>query len=149
MADGHALVEINTKGEAKLNNYHFYDIRLTDNEIEEELAEQILSQLSNGINNVMVLAVFKVEWLMSNHPEYGIECDGIDIHLENYTIVVDNYKEFYREQLTEWTKYDPLEDENGEKLYHEDIVEWEEFYGEDFTPYVRKPKSIFGSDYLK
>lgn len=149
MVDGHALVEINTKGEAKLNDFHFYDLRLTGCDIEEDMAEQILSQLPKGISDVMVLAIFRVEWLMSYHPEYGNECDGVAIHLESHNIVVDNYKEFYREQLTELTKYEPLEDENEEKLYKEDIAEWEEFYDEDFTPFVRKPKPIFNIDYLK
>ena len=130
MLDGHALVEISTKGKVKLKECHFYDIRLYDCDIEEDMAEQILLQLPDVLNDVLVLAIFKVEWLMSYHPEDGHECDGVVIHLENHHVVVDNYKEFYREQLTELIKFE------------DDISEWEEFYDEEFTPFIKNVRSF-------
>ena len=142
MADGHALIEINTKGEPKLKEVYYYDIRLTCSDVEDDdISEQILAQLPEGVNDVMILAIFRVEYETSYHYEYGYECDGVNIHLESHNIVLNNYKEFYREQLTEITKFNSLNNDD-EKYYREEIAEWEEFYDEDFKPFKRKPKMI-------
>lgn len=150
MADGHVELEINEQGEARVKEVNYLDIRLTCLDIEhDDIASQLSAQLPQEMKDVLMLAVIKVEFLMSHHWEYGTECDGVDIELLSHSILKENYKEFYREMVTEEVKLVAILDgsdvvfhediERDDRMYYNNLIgDWEEFYDEDFKPFQKQ-----------
>jgi len=150
MADGYVELEFNEQGEARVKEVNYLDLRLTCSDIEhEDIASQLAFQLPKELKDALVLAVIKVDFLMSHHWEYGVECDGVNIHLLSHTVLKENYKEFYREMVTEEVKLvatfedsdvifrDDVDDQD--RMYYKNLIaDWEEFYDEDFLPFRKK-----------
>lgn len=146
MADGLAMIEINHKGEGRLKELNWFDFRLENVLFHDaEGVEQLVDQLPEGINDVLVLVVFNYVCHCSKSWEGEFDCDEI-FNLVSHQILKPNYKEFYREIVTEKLNMcDILPDfmlEDTALLYENDckelVSEWEEFYDEDFKPYVKE-----------
>ena len=146
MADGYALIEINTEGKARAKDVTYFDFRLIGCDIEhDDIADQVSYQLPEGIKDVLVLVVFNLNFITSYDWESGYhECDEIIINLESHNIVKTDYKEFYRELVTEEIKYYKDVSDTDKENYNFLLLDWEEFYDEDFKPSKTKPKQISG-----
>lgn len=153
MADGYALIEFNTEGKGRIKESEWLDIRLTVLDSgADDLFDQLEGQLPKGIKDTLILATFTYE---------SVECgDGFSVEYEDsfilnsHVVLRENYKEFYRIQVTEELKYkqdDYHTDiifEANERRYKILVENWEEFYDEDFTPFIKpapvlQPTSLF------
>ena len=156
MADGYALIEINQNGEGRLKDcdVKWFDIRMGDICFDDYGGvEQLVDQLSEEINDVLVLFTF----------DYVCECDTVywgeyecDIifNIVSYQIVKTDYKEFYRQMVTEELNLgingfnnlyclDETEITFKDGDYYKELVSlWEEFYDEEFLPFVNETKNI-------
>jgi hypothetical protein len=154
MADGTALLEINEKGEARLQEggLNWFDFRLEDVCYEDcEGTDQLASQLPEGTKDVLVLVVFDYVCNCSRGWEGDYDCEEL-FNIASFTIVKENYKEFYRQMVTEelnigingFENLDCIPEEtfsiNDSNYYKELVGDWEEFYDEDFVPFEKKPK---------
>lgn len=148
--DGYALIRINDKDEAKaeIEEYQFFDIRLSVCDFDSEnICDDLVGQLPKGMKDVLVMCLFNYHsessydyW--SGATEYE-DCFDLKVH----QVVKENYKEFYREQVTEELNVGINGMKNlscmpdGENFYKEMIATWEEFYDEDFKPF-EKPTNV-------
>ena len=146
MADGYVLVEFNLDGKARSNSLECFDFRLDSNLDFDAIegVDQIKEQLPE-IKDALVMVVFDYKFTKST-SYLGIDDDGDEeIIVISHMIVKENYKEFSREMLTYIT-----EDRLHTIYAHSDprepgtmaIVEWEEFYDEDFKPFKKEPKKL-------
>jgi hypothetical protein len=143
MADGIALVEINTKGEGKLKTLSYFDFRLEHINFEDsEGLDQLMGQLPKDMNDVLVSVIFGYQCTPSQGFENEMDYEEL-FNIVSYTVVKKNYKEFYRELITEELNVgiDGFQDINAaddlifkDNYYKEIVAEWSEFYGEEFTP---------------
>jgi hypothetical protein len=148
MADGYAVIEINTKGKGRIQEVQFFDIRLTTFDFDSNyILEELMNQLPEGINDVLIMALFNYKSESSYDSWSGATEYEDSFLLESHNSVKTNYKEFSREQLTlelecesPFGFMDSLEDIK----YRENLkAEWEEFYDEDFVPTpTKKPRKI-------
>lgn len=147
MADGLAIIEINHKGEGRLKELNWFDFRLEDVLFDDaEGVDQLVSQLPEGTSDVLVLVVFKYACECSRDWEGGLDCEEY-FNIISHQILKPNYKEFYREMVTEELNLVDIKvlehtdfDLAHEKYCEERISEWEEFYDEDFEVFITKPK---------
>lgn len=161
MIDGYALIEINTKGEARAKEHTFLDIRL-DGHVEfhdSEGTDQLHSQLPEDLKDVLVMVFFKYD--CNSSKSYDGEWDVEEIYtLASHTVMKTDYKEFYRLMVTEefsviggYEKIDEMPDDESteagscsDKNYYNGLLEeWETFYDEDFEPTKRKELNPFSS----
>jgi hypothetical protein len=143
MADGIALVEINTKGEGKLKTLSYFDFRLEHINFEDsEGLDQLMGQLPKDMNDVLVSVIFGYQCTHSQGFEDEIDYEEI-FNIVSYTVVKKNYKELYRELITEelisgingFQNINAADDLIFQDNYYKEIVaEWSEFYGEEFKP---------------
>lgn len=161
MVDGYAVIEISTKGEARAKEHTFLDIRL-DGHVEfhdSEGAEQLSDQLPDDLKDVMVMVLFK--YTCNSSRDYDGEWDVEEIYtVVSHTVMKSNYKEFYREMVTEefnvgingFENLESMPDEEttdfgfspNKNYYNELLEDWETFYDEDFEPTKPKEPNLFG-----
>lgn len=142
MQDGYALIEFNTEGQGRVKDFEWLDIRLTVLDVDaEDIWEQLEGQFPSGIKDILVMAAFKY---LSEECGDGFSVEYEDVFfLESHFIMKNNYKEFYRIQVTEQLKFkkdDYSADviiEANERHYNEIVQDWEEFYEEEFIPFVK------------
>lgn len=153
MADGFAIIETNEQGEGRLKELKWFDFRLEDVLFDDaEGVDQLVSQLPEGIKDVLVLAVFSYVCHCSRSWDGEYDCEE-HFDIVSHQILKSNYKEFYRQMVTEQVNIggkNGLESTNFaledttiiqcEKYCEELISEWEEFYDEDFKAYITEPK---------
>lgn len=150
MADGHALIEINTIGEGRLKELSYFDFRLEAIDFESsEGTEQLMSQLPGEPKDSLVLVVFSYHCETSRSYEGEYDCEEL-FNVVSHTIVKTNYKELYRELVSEEIIFgindifnlDAADDviPSEDNHYKQCIAEWEEFYDEDFVPFEPKSK---------
>jgi hypothetical protein len=148
---GFVLIEINTVGQARMNDndeVNWVDFRLQDVLFHDaEGVEQLHGQLPEDLKDCKVLVVF--DYVCNCSRDYWGEYDCEELfNIVNYTVVQDNYKEFYREQVTDVIGYDigglkSLDEmPDGDNYYKNLVADWEEFYDEDFVPFKKKPKRL-------
>lgn len=148
MADGYALIEINHLGEGRLKELHYFDFRLENVSFDDaEGVDQLVDQLPKDSNDMLVMCVFKYNCNCSRSWEGEIDCEEL-FDLVSHTTVKSNYKEFYREMVTEEiiqhlsfldldiTNFIDCDEEYRTKgeYFKELVACWEEFYDEDFEP---------------
>lgn len=157
MTDGFALIEINTKGEARLkeeNGLHWFDFRLEQVCFDDaEGTEQLAYQLPNNLKDALVLVTFDYVCNCSRGWEGDYDCEEL-FNVVSHTVVKENYKEFYREMITEDLNVGIGGIENldsipenfwKDKRYYQDLIaSWEEFYDEDFVPFKKETKKFNG-----
>lgn len=160
MIDGYALIEINTKGEARAKEHTFLDIRL-DGHVsfeDSEGADQLHQELPKELNDVLVMVFFKYTCHTSQGYEGEWDCEEL-FTVESFTVMKSNYKEFYREMVTEelnvgirgFENIDAMPDDEStdfgsctNKNYYKELLEdWETFYDEDFEPTKPKEPRMF------
>lgn len=154
MAIGYMTVEINEKGEPRIQKDKNGQDRLTfmdvsfeyTTEIHSEALEMIRASIPKELKDVLVFFTFKYE---SHGGGYFMDDYEDWLMIESQLVLKENYKQFYRHQVTtelemvgaiqgatekEWGLPD---DEKELKEAMELLVgEWEEFYDEDFKPTV-------------
>lgn len=151
MAIGYMTVEINGKGEPRIQKDRngkemltFLDVSYElETEIHSEALEMIRASIPKELKDVLVLFTFNYEshgggYLMDDYEDWLV--------IESQLLLKENYKDFYRQQVTK-----ELEMANGlpkdiealtssEKEWKEALSflvgDWEEFYDEDFKPTV-------------
>jgi hypothetical protein len=137
LADGFALIKFNLEGKGELHDLFYFDFRLQDIDFDAtEGLNQLIEQLPEGINDVLAMVLFNYKSNCTQDYFGDWDCDETFTVL-SHNIVKTNYKEFWRELVTEELKYkdSSLEDE---RYFNNLVGEWEEFYDEDFTPFERK-----------
>lgn len=154
MAIGYMTVEINEKGEPRIQKNQdgkemltFLDVEyLYTSEIHSEALEMIRASIPKEMKDVLVFFTFKYE----SHGSGYFTDDFEDwLVIESQLVLKENYKAFYRHQVTtelkmvgaineeSATEWGILENEKELKEAMELLVgEWEEFYDEDFKPTV-------------
>lgn len=106
-----------------------------------------MSQLPGELKDSLVMVVFSYHCDTSRSYEGGYDCEE-HFNVVSHTIIKTNYKEFYRELVTEEIQHGisdishlyAAEDivPNEDNHYNQIIAEWEEFYDEDFVPFEQK-----------
>ena len=158
MADGYILLEINHEGGVKVQNdeVYWFDFRHQDVLFfDAEGPAQLADQIQKGLRDVLVMVVFKYTCNCSKDYFGDMDCEEI-FEAVHSQVVKENYKEFRRELITEELNYGINGYENIDAMpedamtnHYKDIVgEWEEFYDEDFAPYVKTPKKLIKVDGL-
>ena len=150
--DGYVLIEVNTEGEMRVQHHddemrlEFYDFRLTELDWDNDfIVKSIEGQLPKDITDVLIMVHFTYKPVPDGRGDYWSVDYKDCIIVEDYIIVKTDYKEFYRQMVTEKLALLPYDHEpNSEdtKLYYESLqAEWEEFYDEDFKPFEKKIKT--------
>lgn len=154
MAIGYMTVEINKKGEPRIQKDRdgkemltFLDIEYANvTDIQPEALEMIRASIPKEMKDVLVIFTFNYE----SHGGGYFSDDYEDwLVIESKLVLKENYKEFYRQQITTELKmmgaikeeirhqWGLPDDEKEMKEAMEMLVgEWEEFYDEDFKPTV-------------
>jgi len=135
LADGHVLIEVNNERKARLKENVWYDIRLMSENLEDsEGCEQLLDQIKEDVSNTLLLVVFDFHCHCTRDYWGEYDCEYI-YNVASYTVVKNDYKEFYREQVS--LELDMIENGNiefREGCYYSGLIsEWEEFYDEEFV----------------
>lgn len=148
--DGYAILAVNEDGtKSFVVEHRSHDDRLQnylqwgDMNLEEEL-------LPDGLRDCLVMVFFSYSSVRSGCWEY-IEYEDI-LTIQQHVIMQENYKEFWREQISFTITYDghleyprefDSEDKELESWANELIEEWEMLYDDDFTinsKYFKKNK---------
>lgn len=154
MAIGYVTIEINEKGEPRIQKdmsgkemLTFLDINYASiTDIQSEALEMIRASIPKEMKDVLVIFTFKYE---SRGGGYMLDDYEDWLVIESKLVLKENYKEFYRFQVTTelemvgaineetHSKWGIPDDEKELKEEMELLVgEWEEFYDEDFKPTV-------------
>lgn len=154
MAIGYMTVEINEKGEPRIQKDKNGQERLTfmdvsyeyNTEIHSEALEMIRASIPKEMKDVLVFFTFKYEsrgggYFMDDYEDWLV--------IESQLVLKENYKAFYRHQVTtELEMAGAITEEAGEEWGLQEnekelkealellVGEWEEFYDEDFKPTV-------------
>lgn len=139
-------MEINTQGNARLKELQYFDFRLKNIDFDASCGlEQLREQLPNETKDVLVLVPFDFICNCTQGREGDYDCEEL-FNVVSHEVVKTDYKEFYRQMVTEKLEHDihgfenihAMDDgtENDQRNYYKEIVaDWEAFYDEDFVPY--------------
>lgn len=153
MADGYVIVEVNTEGGMRVKapegvlELFFFDIRMNcsmdwDNNFIISCLEE---KLPDDLEDTLIMCTFDYQAIGGGLSYWEQEDYEDDIQLVDWVPLKKEYKEFYREMVTEELSSPPQPDQDLTYLM-ELVADWEEFYGEDFVPYERKHKSVMSFD---
>lgn len=137
MIDGYAMIAINEDGtKAICTDSHVYDIRLQDLEfyhLEDELTP-------DDLVNCLVMVFFKYQSIKIDGGWWGTDEYEDCYNYVNHVVIQDNYKEFWREQISirvtihGYEEYPSINmSEEEEQWANEMIEEWESLYNDEFT----------------
>lgn len=152
MAIGYMTVEINQKGEPRIQKDRegkemltFMDVSYTHiTDIQSEALEMLRASIPKELKDVLVIFTFNYD----GHGGGYFQDDYEDwLTVESHLLLKENYKEFYRHQVTTELKMVGAIDEKTQRNWELQsdseevkaemdllIGEWEEFYDEDFHP---------------
>lgn len=105
---------------------------MLDEFLEQELLNGSIENIEKDIDDAEVLVVFHPISRQSNHPLDPIEWDT-ELEIDHVIVLQSNYKEFWREQVTNMMEVMAGAPELDADTKDE-ISTWEEVYDEDFTP---------------
>lgn len=156
MAIGYMVVEINEKGEGRVKRNREGDLEMgyIDTSYEDmdygtnEPFEMIAEGMPEGLKNVLLMLTFGYE--SSGGGSFYSDDYEHWFTVETHQILKEDYKEFCRAQITSELDRDiggfkgleAMPDGEDGNYYKNLIGNWEEFYDEDFEPYVAKPLVI-------
>lgn len=162
MADGYLFVEISPEGKAREIDHHFFDMDKREYvQWEDEEGMQTLVDLlpDSAVSDTHVFISFN----HSSHTTYDSYNGEYDVEvyyeIEGFTVLQRDYKEFTRRQLTlhlasitgpSIVEYDPFPGNTAfiRDGVHDVVAEWEEFYDEDFKPFIPEPVKPVNANFL-
>jgi hypothetical protein len=130
--DGYAIIAID-KHKSFCIDHHVFDVRLQDLEFYE--LEDMLTP--NDLEDCLVMVFFTYKSIRSGGWEYE-EYEDCFIPV-SHTVIQENYKEFWREQISIQVTsrgYEEFPSTNitENNAWHNEVIEdWETLYGEDFV----------------
>lgn len=142
-ADGYAVLAVNETGDkAHIVDYRSHDYRLQELVQWDDMhMEECL--LPDGISDCLVMVFFTYH----SYPDGGWEAPhseyAEELNIQHYVIMQENYKEFWREQISYYITYDGIKeyprefDKQEEEWFDEDIENWEVLYDDDFNLHPR------------
>lgn len=145
MADGYVLIEVNEVGEGRIKDetVNWIDFRLdtVDFNASEGLS-QLMEQITKDVKDELVLVFFNYHVkTFYDHWSGATEYEGF-FDVEFSKVIKKNYKNFYQGILTEelngcingFGNIESMSTDSNHDYYRNLILDWEEFYNEDFTP---------------
>ena len=149
LSDGYALLEISEEGKYKIKRTEaipevkYLDFRLEGCDFEHYgMEDSLIHGIPKELKDVLILCSFKIHSYESFNGE-STEYDT-DIILDSYIVMKTDYKEFYREMVTNELNliggFEAIGNmpDGEESNYYKDLVyEWEEFYDEEFKAWKK------------
>ncbi len=149
MSDGYALLEISEEGYYRIKKSEgipevkYFDFRLEGCDFEHYgMEDSLIHGIHKELKDALVLCSFNIHSYGSFNGE-STEYET-DIILDSYIVLKTDYKEFYREMITNeldlvggFEAIDIVPDGEESNYYKDLVYEWEEFYEEEFKPWKK------------